>query len=581
MSDASIAPRVSAQSELFELVGIVSGRNLVVYLDRFVANTPVVGATIQAEVGGETLAVGQVADGIYLMSADWLARPGEHEIVFTIVAGDDTDLLVGSLAVPSESGAAGTGALSGLGATGWTDRIASFSFTNMAILVLGLLLVTVGFVWTKNRLDPASVSSRPKEAVSRVGRLGAVARLRAVFDRAVAGAKRSLRVGRRASVLMAALAGGGALGLLLVGGEVVAAEPDGGTGTAAYSNDIMALTAGAGNAPRRLLDGSVFMPKPSQRLLDLRTQITELKTVSRTIRVVGEVVPDPGTSSQVQTLIRGRLVQAGEFWPRVGQAVKMGEVLVWVVPVVNPVDRGIIFQHLAQLDQEIVQAQKDLDKLAVQKEKASNQTVDTARAYYQNLNRRRSAIALVLRDRDTLRAPVAAPTDGVISASFAVAGQIAEEQEKLFEVVDPERIWVEASAYDITAVGKVIKASARSSIGRSYELTFLSRGPKLHRQTIPLYFKVENPDGALSVGSLVSVLLETAGSRTGIVLPRLALVRDTRNQRLVWHHTDPERFVPIAVRTEAIDSDSVLVTAGLEPGMRVVVEAADLLNEAR
>jgi hypothetical protein len=39
--------------------------------------------------------------------------------------------------------------------------------------------------------------------------------------------------------------------------------------------------------------------------------------------------------------------------------------------------------------------------------------------------------------------------------------------------------------------------------------------------------------------------------------------------------------VPIPVRTESIDGSNVLIAAGVVPDMRVVVEAADLLNEVR
>ena len=49
---------------------------------------------------------------------------------------------------------------------------------------------------------------------------------------------------------------------------------------------------------------------------------------------------------------------------------------------------------------------------------------------------------------------------GVIAASFAVAGQIVDEQQKLFEVVDLKRLWVEAYAYDVTGITKVTGANA-------------------------------------------------------------------------------------------------------------------------
>ena len=62
---------------------------------------------------------------------------------------------------------------------------------------------------------------------------------------------------------------------------------------------------------------------------------------------------------------------------------------------------------------------------------AASRELDDARADLANLVRRRDAIAAVIRDRDTLRAPLLAPSTGIVAASFAAAGQIVDEQQKL------------------------------------------------------------------------------------------------------------------------------------------------------
>src|SRR5258708_9773789 len=205
------------------------------------------------------------------------------------------------------------------------------------------------------------------------------------------------------------------------------------------------------------------------------------------VRVVGQVIPDPGTSGQVQTSIRGRLEAANGHWQRVGDKVEAAQVLASIVPVVNPIDRGIILQQLAQIDHDTGLVQERLSALTVADSSAPAQERDDARAELANLIRRRDAIAAVLRDRDTLRAPLLAPSTGIISASFAVAGQIVDEQQKLFEVVDLKHLWVEAYAYDVSGLGAVTDANAVGPSGGSYRLKFMSRGPQLQKQTIPLY----------------------------------------------------------------------------------------------
>lgn len=334
------------------------------------------------------------------------------------------------------------------------------------------------------------------------------------------------------------------------------------------------------SGPRRLLDGSLFVPKASQRLLNVRTVVSRTSEVARTVRMVGQVIADPGTSGEIHATIRGRLEPYRGAWPKVGQKVEVGDVLAWVVPVVNPIDRGIILQQVAQIDHEIARLQERLTGLAADNGQASRE-LDDARSDLANLIRRRDAIAAVIRDRDTLRAPLLAPSTGIVAASFAVAGQIVDEQAKLFTVVDLKRLWVEAYAYDTGAIGNVLDANAQGPTGGNYHLKFISRGPQLQRQTIPLYFQIDNPDSAVSVGSLLSVMVETSGERSGVILPREAVTRNTSGQDIVWQHSYPESFVPIPVRTESIDGSNVLIAAGLAPDMRVVVEAADLLNEVR
>ena len=45
-------PRFAAVSETFELVGVLDGKQVTLYLDRFVDNTPVRGAQIELEIDG-------------------------------------------------------------------------------------------------------------------------------------------------------------------------------------------------------------------------------------------------------------------------------------------------------------------------------------------------------------------------------------------------------------------------------------------------------------------------------------------------------------------------------------------------
>jgi cobalt-zinc-cadmium efflux system membrane fusion protein len=86
---------------------------------------------------------------------------------------------------------------------------------------------------------------------------------------------------------------------------------------------------------------------------------------------------------------------------------------------------------------------------------------------------------------------------------------------------------------------------------------------------------------ALAVGQPVKVYVQTRDAIEGVRIPVAALMKNPANQTVVWVKTDPERFVPRVVSTAPLDGTHVAVTNGLQPGDRVVVRAATLVNQVR
>ena len=106
----TLSPRVEASSELFELVGILQGGQLVIHLDRFATNEPVTGAKIAVEGGPLKATAAAEHDGVYALPAAGLAAVGTYPLVFTVQAGAESDLLTGDLVVGAPAAAAGAAA---------------------------------------------------------------------------------------------------------------------------------------------------------------------------------------------------------------------------------------------------------------------------------------------------------------------------------------------------------------------------------------------------------------------------------------------------------------------------------------
>ena len=93
----SAAPRFAAVSEQFELVGVIEGHRLSLYLDHAADNSPVPDATLELELGGKPLAVTRVGEGLYQAELSQPLADGETPVTATVVAGADSDLLAAEI----------------------------------------------------------------------------------------------------------------------------------------------------------------------------------------------------------------------------------------------------------------------------------------------------------------------------------------------------------------------------------------------------------------------------------------------------------------------------------------------------
>lgn len=174
-----------------------------------------------------------------------------------------------------------------------------------------------------------------------------------------------------------------------------------------------------------------------------------------------------------------------------------------------------------------------------------------------------------------------APVTGVIASAKAVTGQVVEPREVLFEIIDPARLQVQASAFDAALPANIASASVVSNPA-NVALTFVGAGAVLQEGALPLLFKAQGASALpLAVGQSVKVVVQTRQLIQGVGVPAAAIVKNASNQDTVWVHTGPEAFAPRTVRFMALDGLTVSVTDGLKPGDRVVTQGTALLNQVR
>ncbi|HCJ4961141.1 TPA: efflux RND transporter periplasmic adaptor subunit, partial [Pseudomonas aeruginosa] len=107
--------------------------------------------------------------------------------------------------------------------------------------------------------------------------------------------------------------------------------------------------AASSNGPQRQPDGSVFLPKPSQRQIGVRTQLIKQEPLARSHELAGKVIMDPTTGGKVQAMVMGRLVPGPDGLPQIGQSVRKGQVLAYIEPASGVLERSGQMAQVAEL----------------------------------------------------------------------------------------------------------------------------------------------------------------------------------------------------------------------------------------
>jgi cobalt-zinc-cadmium efflux system membrane fusion protein len=538
---APAVPRLIAEGSELELVATPKGHTLTIYLDRIATNEPVDGASI--EISGDGIATGkatQAGEGTYTLEAGWVDEPGTKALTFVVEANGEADLLAGLLVIPSHADE-DHGALSG-----WTGIFARPELWLLAITV-GLGGFFLAFAFRPVRLPPDDpVKAEPAAAPKPT----AVHTLKSA-----------------AQIMLVAM-----LFASMIPGK-----------TRAHEDHDHAEEAGpavpAGSAPAKLPSGEVFLPKASQRLLHVRTARTASETAQTGTELVGTVIADPAHEGRVQAPMDGQIELAGGDVSFVGKSVAAGDVLALLAPAMPVYERGTLQQVTADVEGKLRIAEQKLARLTrISGDYIPQREIDDTKTEIESLREQKRVLAPKAAERMQLKAPVS----GIISVATVRAGQVVTARDTLFEIVDPKRIWIEAIGIPgADDHGTVSSAAAVDGEGHKIPLTYIGRAPALRQQALPLLFKVDDPHASLAIGVTVKVLVQHGKPVEGLIVPDAAVVRATNGLAQVWVKVAPERFAPRPVRVSPLDGERVVVISGIEAGDRVVVEAAELINQVR
>ncbi len=295
--------------------------------------------------------------------------------------------------------------------------------------------------------------------------------------------------------------------------------------------------------------------------LGVRTGIVERVTLHRRIESVGMVTPDENLLGHLHVRAAGWIERL--HVKAAGERVKKGQLL---LELYSPdlVDAQV--QYLQALSI----GQQSLIRAAEERLKALGMGARQIRR-------------LAKRRRPDEWVRISAPQDGYLVALNVAEGMYVTPQTTIMSIADLKRVWVLVDVFEDQAPW--VRKGDRAEITLAYlpgrrfsskvDYVYPTVDPKSRTVKVRLVFA--NPDEALKPDMYAFATLHTAPKAHALVIPREALIRTGRNERVILALGDG-RFRPARVVSGVESGEKIEILEGLREGERVVTSAQFLID---
>jgi RND family efflux transporter MFP subunit len=345
--------------------------------------------------------------------------------------------------------------------------------------------------------------------------------------------------------------------------------------------------------------GSVVLLKEQQWRSDFGTAVAAQRRLRGSVPATGLLRPSADGEAHVTTPIDAHLRSAPEGFPYTGMRVEADQIIAYLVPKLGGeadvaglelgVTRATSVRDLARQERERLDAlwqQRSIPYREVLQARSAEEVADA------ELAAASKRLAQVRRtpEGEGAGVPVRAPISGVVARVEVAPGGFVEEGDRLFHLVDAERLWLEARVAEAD-IGQIRQPRGAWFRVQGFESVFevsTQNGARLvafgalvdpGSRTVPVIFEFPRPDPRLRIGQSVTARVFTGEEQDALVVPAGALVNDA-GADVVYVQTAGERFERRLVRAGLRDSEYVAIEDGLSPGERVVSRGAYLVHLA-
>jgi Cu(I)/Ag(I) efflux system membrane fusion protein len=328
--------------------------------------------------------------------------------------------------------------------------------------------------------------------------------------------------------------------------------------------------------------GSVLINTERQQLIGIKTVLTEKKTVTHTIRVLGRVSADDTRIYRIVASVDGWIKDARSN--SVGSLVKKDEVLATFYNsqfldaeqsylfALGTVDRLELGRKQLELGRKEAPVPPAFDPYTVQRQIDVLRGMGVADPQIEEIGRTRK-ISLDIR--------IVSPVEG-----FVIARNVSPEQRflkgtELYQIADLRRVWILADVYDQEVESFRPGMKARVTLPykkKTYEATVTEILPVFDASTRTLKIRLETDNPGYVLRSDMFVDVEIPVTYPDAIMVPVEAILDSGLKKTVFVDLGKGSFEPREVKTARYVGDQVEIVEGIDEGERIVVSGNFLLD---
>ncbi len=346
-----------------------------------------------------------------------------------------------------------------------------------------------------------------------------------------------------------------------------------------YRNEASVPHAAADSPGEELIS---FL-KEQQWKIDFRTTPAAKRRLSASVQAVGEILPQAQMHAEVPAPVNGVILTDQNFsLPSVGQWVTRSDILAVISPPANAeTSFNSIRSEYLIAGSEYERAQRLFEKQAISQKRLEEAKLrfETRKAGYDVVSRQ---VDLGAQEKDggvgEIHFHLKPPIDGIIQEIHFHLGKNVQAGERLFTITNPQKVLLKAHV-PVARIAQIKNASDASFGIDGYEQEFkvselngrlVSIGSIVDEEsrTVPVLFKLDNPDNILKIGMFAEISIKTGERVETLAIPGSAIF-DEDGTPVAYVHVEGESFAKRTLAIGITDDGFTEILNGVSEGERV------------